>query len=98
MEFVLFEDEYPELSEEMISKAMTEMDEGYLAQDYYRKANYKIPLEGNREETFTFDNYGWTEHISRKWGQWLASPKDLLEQFAKCGFLLTKIYEEVKQL
>lgn len=98
MEFVLFEDEYPELSEEMISKAMTEMDEGYLAQDYYRKANYKIPLEGNREETFTFDNYGWTEHISRKWGQWLASPKDLLEQFAKCGFLLIRIHEEVKRL
>ena len=91
MEFVLFEDEYPEFSEEMISKAMTEMDEGYLAQDYYRKGNFKIPLQGDREETFTFDNYGWTEHISRKWGQWHASPKDLLKQFAKCGFHITEV-------
>ena len=90
MEFVLFEDEYPEFSEEMISKAMTEMDEGYLAQDYYRKVNFKISLAGNRKETFTFDNYGWTEHISRKWGQWHASPKDLIEQFAKCGFHVTE--------
>lgn len=86
MDFVLFEDEYPEFSEEQIRKAMKEMDEGYLAQDYYRSANYMVPLEGDREETFTYDDYGWTEHISRKWGQWLASPQDLLEQFAKCGF------------
>ncbi len=91
LEFVLFEDEYPEFSEEMISKAMREMDEGYLAQDYYRKGNYKIPLEGEREETFTFDNYGWSEHISRKWGQWFASPQDLLEQFTKCGFHITEV-------
>lgn len=90
MEFVLFEDKYPEFSEEMISKAMNEMDDGYLAQDYYRKGNYKIPLEVEREETFTYDNYGWTEHISRKWGQWFASPKDLLEEFAKCGFHITE--------
>ncbi len=86
LEFVLFEDEYPDLSEETIGKAMAEMDEGYLAQDYYREANFQIPLEGDRKETFTFDNYGWTEHISRKWGQWLASPRDLLEPLAKCGF------------
>lgn len=86
MDFVLFEDKYPEFSEEMITKAMMEMDEGYIAQDYYRAANYKIPLETDREEKFTYTNYGWTEHISRKWGQWEASPKNLLEQFAKCGF------------
>lgn len=91
VEFVLFEDEYPGFSEEMIDKAMTEMDEGYLAQDYYRKGNFKIPLQGDREETFTYDNYGWTEHISRKWGQWHASPKELLLQFAKCGFHITEV-------
>lgn len=90
MEFVLFEDKYPEFSEEMIRKAMAEMDEGYLAQDYYRKLNAKIPLEKGQKETFTFDNYSWTEHISRKWGQWLASPKDLLEQLAKCDFHISK--------
>ena len=84
--FTLFEDEYPEFSDAQIEEAMKVMDEGYMAQDYYRKANYRIPLEGNREDTFTFDDYGWTEHISRKTGQWHASAQGLLEQLAQCGF------------
>jgi hypothetical protein len=82
----LFEDTYPELDEATIGEAMDVMDEGYLAQDYYRKAGYMIPLSGDREETYTFDDYGWTEHISRKAGQWHASADSLLEPFAKCGF------------
>jgi len=94
MDFVLFEDKYPDFSEEMITKAMMEMDEGYIAQDYYRADNYKIPLETDREEKFTYTNYGWTEHISRKWGQWEASPKNLLEQFAKCGFHIPEADEK----
>jgi len=86
MEFVLFEDKYPEFSEEIVSKAMKDMDEGYLSQDYYRNVNIKIPLKGERRETFTFDNYSWTEHISRKWGQRYVCPKVLIEQLSKCGF------------
>jgi FMN reductase (NADPH) len=86
LDFVLFEDEYPKLSEEQIDRAMAEMDEGYMAQKYYRRANLIIPLEDERAETFTFDTYGWTEHISRKWGQWLADPEDLLGPLALCGF------------
>jgi hypothetical protein len=62
------------------------MDEGYMGQDYYRSANRKLPLDGDREETYTYDNYGWTEHISRKWGQWWTTQDDLLEEFANCGF------------
>lgn len=86
IEFVLFENEYPEFDEEQIDRAMAEMDEGYMAQGYYRRADLIIPLEIEREETFTFDDYSWTEHISRKWGQWLADPEDLLEPLAVCGF------------
>jgi len=89
MEFTLFENKYPKLDQNIISKAMQTMDEGYLAQDYYRNLNAKIPLEGKREETFNYDNYSWTEHISRKWGQWFSKPKDLLEQFKKRGFHIT---------
>ena len=91
MEFTVFEDEYPEFDEETISQAMAEMDDGYLGQDYYRRANYMVPLEGDREETFTFDDYSWTEHISRKAGQWLASPKELLEQLTRCGFHIPEV-------
>jgi FMN reductase (NADPH) len=88
--FTLFEDKYPKLSQSIISKAMKQMDEGYLAQDYYRKARAKIPLDGNRKETFTYDNYSWTEHICRKWGQWYPAPKELLEQLEKRGFDIIK--------
>ena len=88
-EFTLFEDKYPKLNQDTISKAMQQMDDGYLAQDYYRNLNAKIPLQGKREETFTYDNYSWTEHICRKWGQWYPEPKDLLEQLEKRGFHIT---------
>jgi FMN reductase (NADPH) len=90
MEFTLFEDKYPELDAEAVSKAMKQMENGYLGQDYYRKAKYMIPLKGERKETFTYDNYNWTEHICRKWGQWYTEPKELLKQLEKCGFNLTE--------
>ena len=86
LDLTLFEDEYPDLDEAMIARGMKTMDEGYLAQDYYREAGLIIPLDGDREETFSFDDYSWTEHISRKTGQWLALPEELLEQLENCGF------------
>ena len=86
LDFTLFEGKYPELSEEQIAHAMQVMDEGYLAQDYYRKAGYQIPLEGERQETYTFETYSWTEHISRKTGQWMPSLRDLIEPLTLCGF------------
>jgi len=88
LSFTLFEDRYPELSDEQVTEAMKVMDDGYLAQGYYRKQRAKIPLEDSREEHFTYDNYSWTEHISRKWGQWYPSPEELLEQLRQRGFNL----------
>ena len=70
----------------MIRTAMAEMDGGYLAQDYYRRAGTQLSLQGDREETFTFDDYSWTEHICRKTGQWHLSLEDLLEPLRRCGF------------
>ena len=87
--FTLFEDKYPKLDKNAISKAMRQMDEGYLAEDYYRNLNAKIRLEGDRKEAFTYDNYSWTEHICRKWGQWYPEPCALLEQLKKRGFYIT---------
>lgn len=86
LEFVLFENEYPELDEDAINKAKKEMDDGYLSQDYYRKLNAKLGLIGNKEETYDYDTYSWTEHISRKLGQWEPSTNKLLEQLEKRGF------------
>jgi len=48
----------------------------------------KIRLEGDRTETFTYDDYSWTEHICRKLGQWDPDPKELLGQFEKRDFFL----------
>jgi nitroreductase len=87
LSFTLFEDEYPRLTDEQVRDAMRAMDEGYLAQDYYRGPGL-IPLEVAREETYTPKTYSWTEHISRKWGQWFPSPEGILEQLAACGFHL----------
>lgn len=86
--FSLFEDVYPEFTDDEIVEAMRQMDDGYLSQDYYRKGKSKIGLETGREETFTYENYSWTEHISRKWGQWYASPQGLLSQLAQRGFVI----------
>ena len=92
--FTLFENEYPELDEAAIQEAMQVMDEGYLAQDYYRKANYIIPLKGDRLETYTFENYSWTEHISRKLGLWQRSPNRILSAFEQCGFHIPSLGQE----
>jgi nitroreductase len=94
LDCVLFEDKYPTFSDEQIQEAMKVMDEGYLAQDYYRTLKAKIKIKDkNREDTFDYDTYSWTEHICRKWGQALFPP-NLLEQFEKCGFDISKRDEE----
>ena len=90
LSFTLFEDEYPRFSDEQVAGAMRVMDEGYLAQGYYRKQKAKIRLEDGRPETFTYDTYSWTEHISRKWGQWFADPEELLKQLKLRGFDLER--------
>jgi nitroreductase len=86
LNFVLFEDTYPKFNDEQVQLAMQEMDMGYMEQGYYKRARYIIPLETDRPETFSYANYGWTEHISRKWGQWHRELEPLLEQFRKRGF------------
>jgi nitroreductase len=89
-EFTLFEDRYPHFDQSTLHNAMKAMDDGYLAQDYYIRANYMIPLDGERQESYTFQNYSWTEHISRKIGQWQKSSKGILAAFRKCGFTIPR--------
>lgn len=86
IDFALFEDEYPAFGEQNVRDAMQVMDEGYLAQDYYRSRKAMIPLEVDREETYTLDDYSWTEHISRKCGQWFPTPDEIIEVYDICGF------------
>ncbi|MCD4829282.1 MAG: nitroreductase family protein [Candidatus Cloacimonetes bacterium] len=89
LSFTLFEGRYPDFTDEQLDEAACVMDEGYLAQDYYRKLNAMIKLPEGMDETFDLDNYSWTEHICRKIGLWAADPAELLRQFEACGFELT---------
>lgn len=91
MEFHLFQEKYPDFPEDSVKRAMDQMDRGYLEQNYYKKAGFMIPLSDKaREEKFTFDNYSWTEHISRKMAQWSTDPEDLLEPLRICGLSLNE--------
>ena len=90
MEFTLFEGKYPALTDDLIARAMRQMDEGYLAQDYYRVNKAKIPLVSKRRDPFGYEDYSWTEHISRKWGQWYPDPSPLVRQLESRGFHITK--------
>jgi FMN reductase (NADPH) len=90
LEYTLFEDQYPDLTDPQIESAMEKMDRGYMDQEYYRKANAKIKLPEGTEDKYTFDNYGWTEHISRKMGLWLEGSENIRKQLKICGFDLDK--------
>ena len=84
IEFTLFHDKYS-ISNKTIKEAKNIMDKGYLEENYYEKLDAKIPLK-NKEETFDYDNYSWTEHISRKWGQWYSNKDSILKNLKECGF------------
>ena len=88
LEFVLFKNRYPKISRADTAKAMRTMDRGFLAQGYYKNAGLMLPLAKGRKETYTFDDYSWTEHQSRKWGQWNPDVKPLLALFRERGFRL----------
>ncbi|MFH0816293.1 MAG: nitroreductase family protein [Methanobacteriota archaeon] len=87
--YVLFEGEYPKLTRAEVRRAMKTMDEYYPRVGYYRKLKAKIPIhDKKRKDAFTYDDYTWTEHISRKWGQWHPDVDGQLEQLRACGFEL----------
>lgn len=84
--FTLHEGAYREPNAAELHEAMAAMDDGYLAQDYY--SDYRIPLAAGRRETYDATTYSWTEHMGRKWGQWLRDPEDMLAPLRACGFHL----------
>ena len=86
MDVACYDGKYPEFTDEQIDKAIQVMDEGYLAQNYYRSGKIMIKLEDDKEETYNGKTYSWTEHISRKWGQWLQDPEEMREILKKYGF------------
>jgi nitroreductase len=87
LDYVLFEGAYPKLDRKRVLAAMKSMDEYYPRVGYYRELRAKIPIQDRkRKDEFTYDDYTWTEHISRKWGQWHGDVDGQLEQLRACGF------------
>jgi nitroreductase len=63
----LFWDEYHDLTPDEVAEAMNVMDAGLIREGYYARLGAKIPLpEG--ADTVGYDEYGWSEHVSRKYG------------------------------
>jgi len=90
LEYTLFEGKYTHFTDEQVKEAMKVMDEGYLAQDYYSAKKTKIKLTVDREETYDFNTYSWTEHICRKVGQWNPDPEIMKKRLKDRGFDLNK--------
>ncbi len=74
----LFWDEYRDLSEAEVEEAMGVMDAGLIREGYYAKLNARIPLsaddggaggpQAEATDPVGYDRYGWSEHVSRKYG------------------------------
>jgi len=68
----LFWDEYHDLTDAEVAGAMTVMDAGLIREGYYSKLNARIPLsqesDAPGEDPAGYDKYGWSEHVSRKYG------------------------------
>jgi len=67
LEYTLFWDEYQDLTEEQVARAMDVMDAGLIREGYYARLNARIPLV-DEEDRVSEDEYGWAEHVSRKYG------------------------------
>lgn len=66
----LFWDEYHDLTNDDVAEAMAVMDAGLIREGYYSKLNAKIPLRDQQtEDRVTYEEYGWSEHVSRKYGE-----------------------------
>lgn len=71
-EACLFWDSYRDLTDAEVAEAMAVMDAGLIREGYYSRLNAKIPLSegeaGGAEDPVGYDRYGWSEHVSRKYG------------------------------
>ncbi|MGE5652817.1 MAG: nitroreductase family protein [Bacillota bacterium] len=82
---VLHWDQYRDLDEQEVAHSLSIMDAGLIREGYYRNLNGKIPLRNATDDKVTYDEYGWAEHISRKYGQGGVRAADMKEILAKQG-------------
>ncbi|MHB9146194.1 MAG: nitroreductase family protein [Symbiobacteriia bacterium] len=67
--YALHWEEYRDLSAADVTEALSVMDAGLLREGYYARLKAKIRLKSGARDQVTYDEYGWGEHVSRKYGQ-----------------------------
>lgn len=77
--FVLHKDEYFDLVPEDVEEALSVMDAGLIREGYYARMNAKIQKPEPGEDSVDYDQYGWGEHISRKYARRSQVTDDLME-------------------
>jgi len=84
----LFWDEYRELPGEKIEEAMNVMDASLIREGYYAKYDAKIPVEKSRQDQVPLADYGWSEHVSRKYGERARTDRELVRMLREQGIIL----------
>lgn len=77
--FILHKGEYFDLAPEDVEEALSVMDAGLIREGYYARKNAKIQKPEPGEDQVSYDQYGWGEHISRKYARRSQVTDDLME-------------------
>lgn len=64
----LFWERYQDLDGVAVEEALAVMDAGLLREGYYARLGAKIPLPDGEPDPVGYEAYGWSEHVSRKYG------------------------------
>ena len=83
----LFWDEYRVLNAEQVETAMDVMDASLIREGYYAKYNAKIPVRSVRDPV-SLEEYGWSEHVSRKYGERDRGDSELVAMLREQGIIL----------
>jgi len=76
IDYVLHWDTYQPMNRAKAEAALEKMDAGLIREGYYKNLQGKIKLKEQREDAVDYDQYGWGEHISRKFSQGGLSMKE----------------------
>ncbi len=69
LECVLHWESYRDLDEEDVATALGVMDAGLIREGYYSRLNAVIPPPEGGDDPVSRDEYGWGEHVARKYSR-----------------------------
>lgn len=69
LEYVLHWDTYGDMDDDDVAKALDVMDAGLIREGYYSRLNAVIPPPEGGDDPVGRDEYGWGEHVARKYSR-----------------------------